>query len=41
VSQVPAAYLGTTVSGFPNLFLMAGQNNLGHSMIYMIESQSR
>lgn len=38
----PLAYLGTTVSGFPNLFLMTGPNTgLGHnSMIYMIESQS-
>ena len=33
----------TTVSGFPNLFLMTGPNTgLGHSsMIYMIESQSQ
>jgi cation diffusion facilitator CzcD-associated flavoprotein CzcO len=39
----PQAYLGTTVSGFPNLFLMTGPNTgLGHnSMIYMIESQAR
>ncbi len=37
------AYLGTTVSGFPNLFIMTGPNTaLGHnSMIYMIESQAR
>lgn len=36
------AYLGTTVSGFPNLFLMTGPNTgLGHSsMIFMIESQA-
>jgi len=35
------AYLGTTVAGFPNLFLLLGPNTgLGHnSMIYMIESQ--
>jgi cation diffusion facilitator CzcD-associated flavoprotein CzcO len=35
------AYLGTTVSGFPNLFLLIGPNTgLGHSsMIFMIESQ--
>ncbi len=35
------AYLGTTVAGFPNLFLLIGPNTgLGHtSMIYMIESQ--
>lgn len=35
------AYLGTTVSGFPNLFLIVGPNvGLGHnSMIYMMESQ--
>lgn len=37
----PAAHLGCTVSGFPNLFLIAGPNTgLGHnSMIMMIESQ--
>ena len=36
------AYLGTTVAGFPNLFLMTGPNTgLGHSsMVYMIESQT-
>jgi cation diffusion facilitator CzcD-associated flavoprotein CzcO len=35
------AYLGTTISGFPNLFLLVGPNTgLGHnSMIFMIESQ--
>jgi cation diffusion facilitator CzcD-associated flavoprotein CzcO len=34
------AYVGSTVSGFPNLFLMIGPNStLAHnSMIYMIES---
>jgi cation diffusion facilitator CzcD-associated flavoprotein CzcO len=37
------AYLGITVSGFPNLFLVYGPNtNLGHnSIIYMLESQFR
>lgn len=37
----PSAYLGTTVAGFPNLFLIVGPNTgLGHnSMVYMIESQ--
>src|SRR3954454_16932246 len=37
----PRAHLGSTVPGFPNLFLMLGPNTgLGHSsMIYMIESQ--
>jgi len=37
----PQAYLGTTVSGFPNLFLLYGPNlNLGHSsIVYMLESQ--
>lgn len=36
-------YLGITVSGFPNLFLLMGPNTgLGHnSMIFMIEAQSR
>ena len=35
------AYLGTTVTGFPNMFLLIGPNTgLGHnSMVYMIESQ--
>jgi cation diffusion facilitator CzcD-associated flavoprotein CzcO len=35
------AYLGTTVAGFPNLFLCIGPNTgLGHnSMVFMIESQ--
>lgn len=34
-------YKGTTIHGFPNLFLMVGPNTgLGHtSMVYMIESQ--
>jgi cation diffusion facilitator CzcD-associated flavoprotein CzcO len=37
----PEAYLGTTVSGFPNLLLFYGPNlNLGHnSIVYMLESQ--
>jgi cation diffusion facilitator CzcD-associated flavoprotein CzcO len=37
----PQAYLGTTVSGFPNLLLFYGPNlNLGHSsIVYMLESQ--
>ena len=36
------AYLGLTVSGFPNLFMMYGPNtNLGHnSIIFMIECQA-
>jgi cation diffusion facilitator CzcD-associated flavoprotein CzcO len=35
------AYLGMTISGFPNLFVLYGPNtNLGHnSIIYMLESQ--
>lgn len=35
------AYLGTAVSGFPNMFLLVGPNSgLGHnSMVHMIESQ--
>ena len=38
----PRAYRGTTMSGFPNLFLMYGPNtNLGHSsIVYMLESQA-
>jgi cation diffusion facilitator CzcD-associated flavoprotein CzcO len=37
----PEAYLGMTVTGFPNLFLMVGPNTgLGHnSILYMIEAQ--
>ncbi|HZR34683.1 MAG TPA: NAD(P)/FAD-dependent oxidoreductase [Nevskia sp.] len=37
----PEAYKGTTVAGFPNLFMIVGPNTgLGHnSMVYMIESQ--
>lgn len=37
------AYLGVTVAGFPNLFLMYGPNtNLGHnSILFMIECQTR
>jgi len=35
------AYLGVTVNGFPNLFMLYGPNtNLGHnSIVYMLESQ--
>jgi cation diffusion facilitator CzcD-associated flavoprotein CzcO len=35
------AYLGTSVAGFPNLFILVGPNTgLGHnSIVYMIESQ--
>jgi cation diffusion facilitator CzcD-associated flavoprotein CzcO len=37
----PRAYLGTTVAGFPNLFLLLGPNTaLGHtSVLLMIEAQ--
>jgi len=37
----PQAYLGTTIAGFPNLFLLYGPNtNLGHSsIVYMLEAQ--
>ena len=37
----PRAYLGTSVPGFPNYFMLLGPNTgLGHSsMVYMIESQ--
>ncbi len=39
----PKTYLGITVSGFPNLYLLMGPNTgLGHnSMIFMIEAQAR
>ena len=37
----PEAHVGTTVSGFPNLFLLLGPNTgVGHtSVVYMIEGQ--
>jgi cation diffusion facilitator CzcD-associated flavoprotein CzcO len=37
----PEAYLGTTVTGFPNLLFLYGPNlNTGHtSIVYMLESQ--
>jgi len=37
----PQAYLGTTIAGYPNLFLLLGPNTgLGHtSVVLMIESQ--
>jgi cation diffusion facilitator CzcD-associated flavoprotein CzcO len=37
----PQAYRGTTVTGFPNLFLLVGPNTgLGHnSIVFMIEAQ--
>lgn len=37
----PEAYLGTTVTGFPNMFLLLGPSTgLGHTtVIYMLESQ--
>ncbi|HYU60419.1 MAG TPA: NAD(P)/FAD-dependent oxidoreductase [Solirubrobacterales bacterium] len=39
----PEAYLGLTVSGFPNMFILYGPNtNLGvGSVLYMLESQIR
>ncbi|MDT5270441.1 MAG: hypothetical protein QOH49_2627 [Acidobacteriota bacterium] len=37
----PRAYVGTTITGFPNLFILLGPNTgLGHtSVVYMIEAQ--
>ena len=36
------AYLGISVSGFPNFFMMYGPNtNLSGSIIYMLENQAR
>jgi cation diffusion facilitator CzcD-associated flavoprotein CzcO len=42
-SEVPRAYLGLTVPGFPNLFLLYGPNTNGGSgsVIYTIESGIR
>ena len=40
-STGPEAYLGTTISGYPNLVMLLGPNTgLGHnSVVYMVESQ--
>lgn len=40
-AEYPRAYLGTTVPGFPNLFLLSGPNSgVGHtSAVFIIESQ--
>lgn len=36
------AYLGVTIAGFPNFFMMYGPNtNLSGSIVFMLESQSR
>lgn len=36
------AYLGITVTGFPNFFMLYGPNtNAGASIVYMLESQAR
>ena len=36
------AYLGLTVAGFPNFFMMYGPNtNIAGSIVYMLESQAR
>jgi cation diffusion facilitator CzcD-associated flavoprotein CzcO len=42
-SPTMSAYLGTTVTGFPNLFVLLGPNTgLGHnSVVFMIEAQLR
>jgi cation diffusion facilitator CzcD-associated flavoprotein CzcO len=39
----PQAYLGSTVAGFPNLFLLVGPNSVGglSSVVFTIESQLR
>ncbi len=39
----PQAYMGTTVHGFPNLYLLHGPNiGLGHtSVVYMLEAQAK
>jgi cation diffusion facilitator CzcD-associated flavoprotein CzcO len=41
--ESPRSYLGITISGYPNLFLLMGPNTgLGHnSMVFMIEAQAR
>lgn len=38
--ESPRAFLGTTVSGFPNLFILLGPNSIGlNSVIFSLESQ--
>jgi cation diffusion facilitator CzcD-associated flavoprotein CzcO len=41
--EEPGTYLGISIAGFPNMFLLMGPNTgLGHnSMIFMIEAQAR
>jgi hypothetical protein len=36
----PQAYLGVTVAGFPNLFMLYGPNTNTGSILYMLELQS-
>ena len=38
-SVAPEAYLGITVSGFPNLFMLYGPNTIHGSIIFQIECQ--
>jgi cation diffusion facilitator CzcD-associated flavoprotein CzcO len=42
-ADAPEAYLGITVDGFPNMFLMYGPNTNfgGGSIVYILESQAR
>ncbi|HWC21250.1 MAG TPA: NAD(P)/FAD-dependent oxidoreductase [Flexivirga sp.] len=42
-AEFPRAYLGTTIPGFPNLFIVTGPNTgIGHtSAIFVIEAQMR
>jgi hypothetical protein len=39
-NRSPRAYLGSTVPGFPNMFILLGPNAIGiNSVIYTLESQ--
>jgi cation diffusion facilitator CzcD-associated flavoprotein CzcO len=39
-NRSPRAYLGTTVPGFPNMFILLGPNSIGiNSVIFSLESQ--
>ncbi|TDU32690.1 cation diffusion facilitator CzcD-associated flavoprotein CzcO [Panacagrimonas perspica] len=40
-SDGPQAYLGMTVAGFPNLFMLYGPNTNNGSILYMLELQAR
>ena len=39
-NQSPRAYLGSTVPGFPNMFILLGPNSIGiNSVVFSVEAQ--